>query len=102
MTRAPQLRTAAGRSLLTFLHELHPGGHYSERVAAVEMEAGSLGERLQRLGSMALQFIRTTHGNELGHDHHCPWGANERPLPLNADCTCGWAALEAALAEVAP
>ena len=70
------VRTTEGRELVQFLHELHPGSHYNERVARVEAAAGDLGDLLQRLGAAALHFLRTTHGNELGHDHHCEGGVD--------------------------
>ena len=41
-----------------------------------------------------LNWYDTTHGNEFGHDHHCP--VPDRPNPHNAApderCTCGWSA----------
>ena len=40
-----------------------------------------------------LAWHDTTHGNEFGHDHHCPLSRRETDP---ARCTCGWSAFEAA------
>lgn len=57
------------------------------------------------------RWYETTHGNEFGHDHHCPYsvmgtlkGRGTRPAD-DKECSCGWDAFleaEAHLAETAP
>lgn len=44
---------------------------------------------LQALGAVTLQFLQTTHGEQLAHDHHCPAGKRDPE-----HCTCGWAFVE--------
>jgi hypothetical protein len=41
-----------------------------------------------------LNWYDTTHGNEFGHDHHCPvpWDDNPHTQTPDDRCTCGWSA----------
>lgn len=44
------------------------------------------------MGAALLNWYDHTHGNEFGHDHHCPVPWNESPHTQEPDdrCTCGW------------
>lgn len=46
-----------------------------------------------------LEFYETTHGNEFGHDHHCPVGRTSKEPADTSACTCGWSLFEAAYHE---
>ena len=51
-------------------------------------------DELMVLGALAMNYLQTTHGNELGHDHHCPVQAGPWGHPTDEEverCTCGWA-----------
>jgi hypothetical protein len=37
------------------------------------------------------EWYETTHGNEFGHDHHCPQ-SREGTGRGEGDCSCGWMA----------
>jgi hypothetical protein len=47
----------------------------------------------QRLAAALLHWYDTTHGNELGHDHHCPDSAREHRKGTTGECSCGWDAV---------
>lgn len=62
-TSTSVIRTQAGRALLDLLHELSPGGHYSDRVAAVEGEAVAgaaalSGGRLRRIRAGLVEEVQ--------------------------------------------
>lgn len=42
------------------------------------------------LADALLNWYDTTHGDELGHDHHCPVDGSNDP---ESRCTCGWTAV---------
>ena len=48
------------------------------------------------------RWMETTHGNEFGHDHHCPLTTDWQKGPWTdeagdpAVCTCGWSAFRVA------
>lgn len=76
---------------------LERGGHpyqqpYDRRVADRRADT--------RLAVAVLYWYDTTHGNEFGHDHHCPTGAayaaNPHQLQPDDRCTCGWSGVLAA------
>ena len=63
----------------------------SEVRAALAQPAPALDA--ERLAADALlNWYDTTHGNEFGHDHHCPVPQTENPHTAvpDAGCTCGW------------
>lgn len=47
------------------------------------------------VGALAINWLSTTHADEIGHDHHCqvPKGDPYREAsPADLDrCSCGWA-----------
>lgn len=48
-----------------------------------------------RVADLLLRWSETTHGNEFGHDHHCPvtddYGAAwVGKVAADDGCTCGW------------
>ena len=50
------------------------------------------------LGAALLNWYDTTHGNNFGHDHHCPapWSDEPYTQPIFDGCTCGWSDVQRA------
>jgi hypothetical protein len=63
-------------------------------------------DKLAVLGALAANWLDTTHGNELGHDHHCaernPPGNEARTSGDPDRCSCGWATFYAAYLALYP
>src|SRR6185369_13330501 len=61
------IRTAAGREVLDLLHHLHPGGHYSERVAAIEREAVAAAAALsgEQLRAIRAALLAELHSDRI-------------------------------------
>jgi hypothetical protein len=66
--------------------------------AAAEVEEVRLRVRAA-VAELLLTWAETTHGNDFGHDHHCPVSSfRDKKGPWADDnanperCTCGWAA----------
>jgi hypothetical protein len=79
----------------------------TEYLAAAPLAVNPPDEGLadRELADALLNWYDTTHGNEFGHDHHCPIPWNDRSphqLEPNDRCTCGWTGvLKAEIARVA-
>lgn len=59
---------------------------------------------LSVLGALAMNWMDTTHGNDLGHDHHClvRTPGHEKPSERDIEeCTCGWATFYAKYLSIA-
>jgi hypothetical protein len=56
---------------------------------------------LEEIGRAALEWINTTHGPALEHDHHCPAYPLRQPpeQATEPECTCGLRGFEEALAK---
>ena len=67
-------------------------------VLAIEAEAAAPAPLDVRMGAALLDWYDTTHGNEFGHDHHCPapWNDNPHARPIFDGCTCGWSDVQRA------
>jgi len=56
------------------------------------------------VGALAVNYLNTTHGVYLGHDHHCPIPYTPvltTPTPEDVErCTCGWATFYGAYLKV--
>jgi hypothetical protein len=52
----------------------------------------------RELREALLNWYDTTHGNEFGHDHHCPapWSDEPYTQPIFDGCTCGWSDVQRA------
>lgn len=70
---------------------------YVGDVAAMQDETHTL--QRWHVANLLLTWAETTHGNEFGHDHHCPHqsvadrkkGPWADEVATTDHCTCGWA-----------
>jgi hypothetical protein len=55
-----------------------------------------------KVARLLLKWAETTHGNDFGHDHHCPEPTDYKVGAWAGDpgdperCTCGWSAFRLA------